>query len=73
MIETQVELARTDAIALGVKPPMRESGKLAGTPGRQEDAHEFLSLLLDTVHEGTSLPGARTRCRHRWILLVAKR
>jgi hypothetical protein len=26
--------------------------KLAGTPGRQEDAHEFLSLLLDTVHEG---------------------
>jgi acetate kinase len=31
--ETQVELARTDAFALGVKPPMRESGKLAGTPG----------------------------------------
>ena len=31
--ETQVELARTDAIVLGVNPPLRESGKLAGTPG----------------------------------------
>jgi acetate kinase len=31
--ETQVELARTDAITLGVNPPLRESGKLAGTPG----------------------------------------
>jgi acetate kinase len=31
--ETQVELARTDAIVLGVDPPLRESGKLAGTPG----------------------------------------
>jgi acetate kinase len=31
--ETQVELARTDAIRLGVDPPLRQSGKLAGTPG----------------------------------------
>jgi propanediol utilization protein len=31
--ETQIELARTDAIALGVNPPLRESGKLEGTPG----------------------------------------
>jgi len=31
--ETQVEVARTDAIALGVDPPLRESGKLDGTPG----------------------------------------
>jgi propanediol utilization protein len=31
--ETQIELARTDAITLGVSPPMRESGKLEGTPG----------------------------------------
>jgi acetate kinase len=31
--ETQVELARTDAIQLGVDAPLRESGKLAGTPG----------------------------------------
>jgi len=30
---TQVELARTDAFALGVSPPLRESGKLDGTPG----------------------------------------
>jgi acetate kinase len=30
---TQVELARTDAIALGVAPPLRESGHLDGTPG----------------------------------------
>jgi acetate kinase len=31
--ETQVELAKTDSITLGVNPPLRESGKLDGTPG----------------------------------------
>lgn len=31
--ETQVELAKTDAYTLGVDPPLRESGKLDGTPG----------------------------------------
>ncbi len=31
--QTQVELAKTDAFTLGVKPPLRESGKLDGTPG----------------------------------------
>jgi acetate kinase len=30
---TQVEIAKTDAYALGVSPPIRESGKLDGTPG----------------------------------------
>ena len=31
--ETQVELAATDARAIGIKAPVRESGKLDGTPG----------------------------------------
>ncbi len=31
--ETQVEVARSDAFVLGVSPPLRESGKLDGTPG----------------------------------------
>ncbi len=31
--ETQVELAMTDARAIGVMAPVRESGKLEGTPG----------------------------------------
>jgi len=31
--QTQVELARTDAMRIGVNPPLRESGKLEGTPG----------------------------------------
>ncbi len=31
--ETQIEVARTDAYALGVSPPLRESGMLEGTPG----------------------------------------
>lgn len=31
--ETQVELAFTDSISLGIDPPVRESGKLEGTPG----------------------------------------
>lgn len=31
--ETQVELARTDARTIGINAPVRESGKLEGTPG----------------------------------------
>jgi acetate kinase len=31
--ETQVELARSDAIRLGIDPPLRESGHLDATPG----------------------------------------
>ncbi|HEY4240421.1 MAG TPA: phosphate propanoyltransferase [Kofleriaceae bacterium] len=31
--ETQIELARTDAIHIGLAPPLRISGNLAGTPG----------------------------------------
>jgi acetate kinase len=31
--QTQVEVAKTDAFALGVSPPLRESGKLDDTPG----------------------------------------
>lgn len=31
--ETQVELAMTDARAIGIKAPIKESGKLEGTPG----------------------------------------
>lgn len=31
--EDQVELARSDEIALGIDAPLRESGHLAGTPG----------------------------------------
>jgi len=31
--QSQVELSATDALALGVRPPVRLSGDLAGTPG----------------------------------------
>ncbi|MEJ7731236.1 MAG: acetate/propionate family kinase [Polyangiaceae bacterium] len=31
--ETQIEVAKTDAFKLGIDPPLRESGKLQGTPG----------------------------------------
>ncbi len=30
---TQVEVSQTDAVALGVKAPLRESGNIKGTPG----------------------------------------
>lgn len=31
--QTQVEISRTDAYRLGVRPPVRDSGQLGGTPG----------------------------------------
>jgi putative phosphotransacetylase len=31
--QTQIEISRTDAILLGLKPPVRASGNIAGTPG----------------------------------------
>ncbi|WP_426446958.1 phosphate propanoyltransferase [Paenibacillus sp. S-38] len=31
--KTQLEVSRTDAFSLGVNPPVRESGNIAGTPG----------------------------------------
>ncbi|OGQ99183.1 MAG: hypothetical protein A2284_10230, partial [Deltaproteobacteria bacterium RIFOXYA12_FULL_61_11] len=33
--QTQVELSRTDALRLGVDPPVRDSGHLEATPGLQ--------------------------------------
>jgi putative phosphotransacetylase len=30
---TQLEISRTDAFSIGVNPPVRESGKIEGTPG----------------------------------------
>lgn len=30
---TQLEVSRTDAFALGINPPVRESGSIEGTPG----------------------------------------
>jgi acetate kinase len=29
---TQIEVSRTDAVALGIDPPVRDSGALDGTP-----------------------------------------
>jgi putative phosphotransacetylase len=31
--KTQIEISRTDGFQLGVNPPVRESGNIAGTPG----------------------------------------
>lgn len=31
--QTQLEISRTDAFALGLNPPVRESGDIAGSPG----------------------------------------
>lgn len=43
--ETQVELSRTDAIHLGIEPPVRLSGHLEGTPGlRLRGPHGELAI-----------------------------
>jgi putative phosphotransacetylase len=31
--ETQLEISRTDSFVLGLNPPLRQSGDIAGTPG----------------------------------------
>ncbi|HEX3015005.1 MAG TPA: phosphate propanoyltransferase [Desulfobacteria bacterium] len=33
--KSQVEVSQTDAFKLGIKPPVRDSGKLDGTPGME--------------------------------------
>ncbi|HET6585551.1 MAG TPA: acetate/propionate family kinase [Nannocystaceae bacterium] len=58
---TQVEIAKTDAFALGVRPPIRESGRLEGTPGLrlrgpagEVELSEGVILALRHVHMSPS-------------------
>lgn len=53
--ETQVELAMTDARAIGVNAPVKESGKLDGTPGLK---------LVGPAGETTIDHGAIVALRH---------
>ena len=53
--ETQVELALTDARTIGISAPVRESGKLDGTPGLK---------LVGPVGEVTLDHGAIIALRH---------
>jgi putative phosphotransacetylase len=53
--ETQVELSMTDSRAIGVAAPVRESGKLGGTPGIR---------LVGPVGEVTIDHGAIVALRH---------
>lgn len=56
--QTQVEVAGTDAIALGIKVPVRLSGNLAGTPGL---------TLVGTVGAVTLKEGLIIAARHLHI------
>lgn len=44
---TQIEVSRTDAFALGINPPVRESGNIEGTPGMKVVGPEG-EIELDT-------------------------
>lgn len=44
--ETQVEISLTDAVSIGVKAPVRESGKISNTP----------SITIKTDHNEVQLP-----------------
>ncbi|MBP1040827.1 phosphate propanoyltransferase [Vagococcus sp. BWB3-3] len=55
--QSQVEISGTDALALGIKVPVRESGDIAGTPGilllnnnRTVHLHEGLIVAKRHVH-----------------------
>ena len=55
--KTQVELSMTDARTLGLKPPIRESGQLEGTPGvkligpcGEIDLEEGVIIALRHIH-----------------------
>ena len=55
--QTQVEISMTDARALGIDAPVRESGKLAGTPGAkligpagEIDLPEGVMIALRHIH-----------------------
>ena len=47
--ESQVEVSYTDARALGVMPPVRESGDVAGTPGITLKVGENIVVLEEGV------------------------
>ena len=58
---TQLEISRTDAFAIGVKPPVRESGNIAGTPGikivgpaGEVDLEEGVIVAARHIHFHTS-------------------
>ncbi len=53
--DTQVEIALTDSFALGLRPPVRMSGKISGTPGCK---------LIGTAGEAEISEGVIVAARH---------
>jgi len=53
--QTQVEISLTDALKLGIKPPVRDSGNLAGSPGL---------TIIGPKGQVTIEEGVIAACRH---------
>ena len=75
--ETQVELAMTDARTIGISAPIRESGKLEGTPGcklvgpcGEVELEKGVIVALRHVHLSPEQAeeGSRSKAKELWYL-----
>jgi putative phosphotransacetylase len=63
---SQLEISRTDSFALGVQPPVRESGKIEGTPGIRVEGPKGSVQLEEGVIVAARHIHFHTRDAEKW-------